>query len=101
MKKQISKKLKLSIAIILIFLLAFIIITNSSYYKINKGNKLFKNYYCEGHGMYVPTGEWISNAKCKICNHKIKYPTNYDPTLCSTCAKITNRCVKCGNLLSE
>ena len=44
-------------------------------------------------------GDAISTWKCKLCLRIKKHPNTAVPMLCNLCAKLTNRCEDCADLL--
>ena len=103
--KNKSKKIIIVIAIIIVI---FVILRNTSVYKIQKANMIYGKEYCpknekqssfyedKEHPLYG--GDVVTMYRCKICGKIKQNSTTSTPKICTECATITNRCQQCGKL---
>lgn len=81
---------------------------------IKKANKLYGQEICTKvinnvapNDMYEDAdhpslgGQAITSWRCEICKKFYQHGSTNTPILCDECARIANRCYKCGNLLGD
>lgn len=65
--------------------------------RIRRGYKIFGNDYCNGHSKEYAVAA-LAPWRCEICGYKDVHSNGAYPRICSKCASVTGRCMKCGKL---
>lgn len=104
MKKKVLLIVLLIVAIIVIGIIAFLYIYLNTSNGISKskleekGYQVFGYDYCTTDHSFEGGGDAFTEWQCKICGKTAMNPDTNVPVICNNCARITNRCNKCGKL---
>lgn len=63
-----------------------------------RGNAIFGKETCTTNHYLESGGDAFTDWTCALCGKEGTNPDTNVPKICSTCARITGRCMQCGNL---